>query len=822
METIERLRETEPDTKTTMVMLMLLCGSLTSFIYFMLNSISFFLMTISFISFLALIIMFVFNKNLLHIILRPVAVILMKTFFSIEVEGEENIRDLDSVLLAGNHSGLLDSLIVSVACKRPVNFIMTNEIFSWPYAGKIVGFFNVIPVVPGKGMDALNKGIDKLKDGRVLAIFPEGRCTEDGTLGRFHRGVARMQTKSNATLVPFAIKGGFEAWPIAGLPKPHKIIIKIGAPVDCKGLKEKEITDNLKATVQQIKDELDNRDKNAENDQILKMLQMETTTVAAENGLSIKENNEWRKLNYNQLSLQARKLSDRMTENGINKGMRIAILSEPRPEWAIACLGGFRAGATVVPLDTKLSVAEIKSILSDCKPSMLFVSNKFASQVSDIRKSVSSISNVYCIEEQSKFENIESISALKGFNSYNHNARTRDETALIVYTSGTTGTAKGVMISFNNLISQLNEINGLFNINSSDSFVSILPLNHLFEFTCGFLGVINAGGNINYVSKLHPKEIKKALNDNKATYMIVVPLFLNTLKKGIEKEIKNASRLEQLLFNFSFKLSALTSSRALKRIMFYPVHKQFGGKMKGFLCGGAPLDKETNTFFDRIGLTVYQGYGLTETSPVIAVNTPENNTAGSVGRPLSSIEINIADNGEILVKGPGVMNGYYNREDLTAEVIDNDGWFHTGDIGQIDKNGYLYITGRIKNMIVLGGGKKVFPEEVEAVISKSNLINEICVIGMTVDSGNKKGTEQVYAIIVPSDNLIKKYKNNKKALEQMINTEVTNLSNNLASYKRPSKVIISYVEFVKTSTRKIKRNLVSEWVYSQVNFTRAA
>lgn len=248
-----------------------------------------------------------------------------------------------------------------------------------------------------------------------------------------------------------------------------------------------------------------------------------------------------------------------------------------------------------------------------------------------------------------------------------------------------------------------------------------------------------------------------------------------------------------------------------------PIHKKFGGNLRGFICGGSPLNVETEQFFERIGIKIYQGYGLTETSPVISVNSPKNNRIGSVGKVLPTVKVKLSESNEILVKGTNLMQGYWLKPELNNEVIDNDGWFHTGDIGKLDNDGYLYITGRIKNLIVLAGGKKVLPEEVEKVLSNSQIIQEVCVLGIKSESGNKKDTEHVCAVIVPVEELKNEYKGDYKGLKVLIKKEVNKLSENLASYKRPSEIIVRLEELPKTTTKKIKRPVLKEMIENSIN-----
>jgi long-chain acyl-CoA synthetase len=254
------------------------------------------------------------------------------------------------------------------------------------------------------------------------------------------------------------------------------------------------------------------------------------------------------------------------------------------------------------------------------------------------------------------------------------------------------------------------------------------------------------------------------------------------------------------------------------RLLFPELHNQFGIKLRGFVSGGAPLDKEVEINFSALGFWILQGYGLTETSPVIAVNTYKAHKFGSVGKPLPGAEVRIlrekneSQEGEILTRGDHVMKGYYQDSEKTGEVI-KDGWLHTGDIGYIDSDGFLYITGRIRNLIVLGAGKKVFPEEVEQVMSRSPFIKEICVLGKTATKGLRKGCEEVYAVIVPNlDSFNTDERGDAQKIKDKISKELSWLAENLAEYKRIVDFEIWEKELPKTATRKIKRKVVSEMV----------
>ena len=365
------------------------------------------------------------------------------------------------------------------------------------------------------------------------------------------------------------------------------------------------------------------------------------------------------------------------------------------------------------------------------------------------------------------------------------------------------------------MLTQLSDLSDLyrkfFGNKQISSLLSILPMNHLFELTVGFSMILSWGLSIYYTKSLKPKDILSIMQEKNINFMIVVPAFLKLLKTGIETEIKASPKHVQLLFKLMYALTKFIPSYTIRKLMFYKIHKKFGGKFYGCISGGAPLDVSVGEFFERIGIRVFQGYGLTETSPVVSVNYDKCSDIASVGRPLNSVQAKVDPaTGELLLKGGSVMKGYYNRPELTAEVFTKDGWLHTGDIADIDKDGHIHITGRIKNMIVLSGGKKVFPEEVESVLEKSDKFAEVCVFGASRKSGTKEGTEDIVAVIVPAEAFKAQYSDEE--LQEKVRQEVKILSMRLAPYKRPVNIVVQKEPLPKTTTRKIKRKEVKELV----------
>lgn len=553
------------------------------------------------------------------------------------------------------------------------------------------------------------------------------------------------------------------------------------------------------------------------HESVLALMHSRVEKFASREALRLKEGGEIRSLTFGELSKRSIQLSSYLMETGFNHGERAAILSEARPEWAIAFFALIRAGATTVPLDIKLTETELKSILSDCNPTVLFTDSKHLELALKLPEFVPSIKHVYVVDDGKGNEKAPSIDQLQPREIHKGLERDKDEVAVLVYTSGTTGSPKGVMTTFSNLIFETSRFQDMVDLNENDRFLSILPLNHLLELTGGFLGILNLGGTVVFCHSLFPQEIIRTMKEEHITGMIAVPLFFKSLRSGLEREMRRKG--EEALAAFKAGLAkAEGQSMEVRKQMFAPVLAELGGALRVFISGGAPLELEVGQFFQALGIPVLEGYGLTETSPVIAGNSLRANKLGSVGQALPGVEVKIAKKspedteGEIVTRGPHVMKGYYKRDDLTRETIDADGWLHTGDIGHLDVDGFLFITGRIKNMIVLGGGKKIFPEEVEAAFGSATTVKEVCVLGKKSKEGFKEGPEEVCVVAVPADSLVHEHKDDKAAIQAAIKKELDTLAENLASYKRPTRLAICNEDLPKTATRKVKRQAVLEWL----------
>jgi len=543
---------------------------------------------------------------------------------------------------------------------------------------------------------------------------------------------------------------------------------------------------------------------------LLMFLEEKTNELGNNTALGMRSNVGWTELTYKGVGLLARRMGAYLIKSGIEKGDRVSILSQSMPEWTAAFFSIVIAGGTVVPLDIKLTEYELSSILSDCEPKILMVSCKYLETAIKMKEQIPSIQKIVLIDDRGANKDFDSLYTISDGNNVKWRHRSPNKTAIIIYTSGTTGTPKGVEVTYKNMMTQVASISQCFPLNSNDRLLSILPMNHLFELTVGYLTFLNLGTTIYYSKSLKPNDLFEIILAKKITFMIVVPAFLKMLKMSLETKISKYSPFHKAFYDLRFGLAKLIPFMCIRRILFRGLQRSMGGKFKGFLSGGAPLDVETAKFFNTIGMEVFEGYGLSEASPVVSLNKKGANKLGSVGRPIPGVQARIdAETGELQVMGPNIMKGYYNRPDLTKEAFTEDGWLKTGDIAFIDNDGFIHITGRIKNMIVLSGGKKVFPEEVEAVMELSDKFLEVCVFGAKRSGGQKDGSEDVVITVVPKEEVISQYQNDNE-LNQAMMQEVKELSKRLSNFKRPAFVNVSKEPLPRTATRKIKRKEVAK------------
>jgi long-chain acyl-CoA synthetase len=520
---------------------------------------------------------------------------------------------------------------------------------------------------------------------------------------------------------------------------------------------------------------------------------------------------------YSQLDKASGRLAGGFASMGIRPGDRVAILCDSRPRWGVVFFAALRCGAVVVPLDTRQGVAELGATLADARPRLLLVSSQHEAAATWLAGEQADLA-VLSIEPAGEATGFPSMDTVGTTDIPDCADMRAGDPAVLTYTSGTMGTSKGVVTTYGNLLFQIRAFAKVLHNDSHCRTVSILPLSHLFELTAGFLGLLYGGGRACYCSSLLPHEILTAMREQQVTCMVTVPLFLKLLADSIRREIGRQPAIRRALFRILQRLSPLLPMRS-RRHVFAALHRQFGGRLEYFICGGAPLDIATLTFFENLGLPVYQGYGLAETSPVIATNGPQGNRRGSVGKALPDVEICIAPNGEILTRGPHVMHGYFGNEELTKCIIDNEGWLHTGDLGYLDADGFLFISGREKNAIVLGSGKKVQPEELEAVLFEHPDIAEGCVVGVKGRSGLMIGSEEICAVAVASEEAMTRCGEQHEDPALLIRRVIEQRSRDIAPGMRPTRIVLRTEPLPRTTTRKVRRHDIRDWLNAEA--TRA-
>ncbi|MFQ5794342.1 MAG: AMP-dependent synthetase/ligase [Candidatus Bipolaricaulia bacterium] len=593
------------------------------------------------------------------------------------------------------------------------------------------------------------------------------------------------------------------------------------------------------------------------------MFQKSVQKFADSPALSSKKNKsagEYQAITYREMGEKVRALASGLVALGVEKGDRIALISENRPEWAIADIGMVHIGAINVAIFPTLPPGQVQYIVEDSESKIVFVSSKGQlAKALEVKKAVPAlrIITMDCPADADNdvitFDDVIQHGEDSPLSDADYEQRWRsvqpDDWASIIYTSGTTGDPKGAILSHHNFASNVEAAQDVLTHQPGDVLLSIAPLNHVMGRLGDHYLPLSCGAMVAYVQNL--RRVKQNMTEVKPHYMTLVPRFFELFQAGILANIAKESPIKKGIFHWALWVGKRRSrwtqtgrgvspllalqERLVDRLVFSKVREQLGLiRLKLFLSGSAPLPVDTAEFFDAIGLKILEGYGLTETSPLVAVNRPHRIKFGTVGPPVKDVEVNIVefdkerDDGEILVRGPNVMQGYYNKPDKTAEAIDDDGWFHTGDIGKFDEDGYLKITDRMKDLIVLSGGKKVAPQPIENRFKESLYISQVILVG-----DNQK---HVGALIVPAFGQVKDWVENHGIgvnskdtgelaehleVNRLFRDEIQRLSgrladySELADYEKISCFKLVDDEFtvengMMTPTLKVKRRVVME------------
>ncbi len=604
------------------------------------------------------------------------------------------------------------------------------------------------------------------------------------------------------------------------------------------------------------------------------MLQESFARHAGKTALRRKEGGAWHGVTYGELHSRCERVSAGLFHSGFGRGDRAAIIGPSSADWISAYVGILRLGGIVVPVDRELKSSELRHVLTDCEARVIFVAPEYLETLLEIAAELSPVKRIVLLlsrsdageylsqelallrdveeelkllleilplspEQDSKLRDLawrvsgcldgaswssgdmneiddplspnEAVKKellrsgrLLALDEFMRESPTppsshkSDDTALILYTSGTTGRSKGALLSHGNIVSNIRAAATHFMLDNTMHTLSFLPINHVFEQVCGVFLPLSLGGTVSFAESL--KKLGENLVEVRPTFFTGVPAVYRLFHDRILKKIRTGT-LSNLLFSLPIA----------RRLVTAKIRKSFAGDTV-FISGGAALDPAIAAGLLRFGFTLYQGYGVTETSPVISAECRGKTRLGSVGPLLEGVEVRIegVDSngvGEILVRGPNVMQGYFKNPQATAEALAG-GWYHTGDLGRLDREGFLHVCGRVKNLIVTPNGKNVYPEEVENELLKSRFIAEVMVYGHRIDTVS----EEVHAIIFPNQDALDDHQRTTRSgpmseadVEELIRGEVRQASNNLADYKRVKKFTIREDEFPKTTTRKIKR-----------------
>lgn len=513
--------------------------------------------------------------------------------------------------------------------------------------------------------------------------------------------------------------------------------------------------------------------------------------------METRRNGSWEGLTYNQLFKKVHLLASFLGSQKLGHGKKIAVMSESCSEYPLAVLSILKAGCIVVPIDYKLSSTEISSILNHCECDAIFVGIHEKDLWNEVQAGLNHQMQSFSLDDENGVHSLCEGQIIHK----TYPKRSDDDMALLVYTSGTTGNPKGVMLSLRNILCQMDSISRRYKV-FGKRFLSILPLNHLFEFTAGCLFPLSQGATIYYGRSSLPTDIIYFFQEKMITHQFCVPLVLNAFYQSIQRKIEKLPTYKRLILKILMIVSAFIPLNK-RKFLFKDIHKAFGNHMEIFMSGGAALNDNVYNFFSRVGLHVSQGYGLSEMSPLVSMNLKDKNKKGSVGVPLEEIEVKIDEEGVIHLRGPNVMLGYYKNPDETKNVISPTGWLNTGDIGYIDKEGFLFITGRKKCLIVLDRGKNIHPEEIESVFSQSSIVRDVMALGRKVE-----GKEQLSCIIVPTEEYIQKFSHDLQLLEKEVIANLSKLRDRLAAYKWPQHFSVRIDELPKTTTKKIARSKI--------------
>ena len=503
--------------------------------------------------------------------------------------------------------------------------------------------------------------------------------------------------------------------------------------------------------------------------------------------------------------------------NLVPKGSRIAILSETRYEWYVTYLATTNGTGCVVPLDKELHPDEILNMLERAEIDILVFSSTKLAVVNEIYGKVGSIKYYICMDETDDNRFLSYPAVIKdgedklkaGDKTFTEATIDPNEMTILLFTSGTTSKSKAVMLCQRNICKNLMSMFSMLYIDRSDIFFSVLPLHHTYECTCGFLGQVYRGSTVAVCEGL--RYITTNIKEARPTCVLMVPVMLEMFYKAIMKKVKEDPKTyDKLMKGIKISKFLMKFHIDVRRKLFAQIHETFGGRLRLIILGGAPVNPEILQFFQDIGFLCVQGYGLTECAPILALNRDKDFKNEAAGLPLPGCDVKILNPdedgiGEFISKGDNNFLGYYKDPEATAAALDSDGYYHTGDLGYIDKDGFCIITGRKKNVIIAKNGKNVFPEEIEYLLSLSPFVAESVVSG---EDDKIKNDIIIKASIFPDMEQVETKLGkdpSEEEITKLLNTVVAEVNEKLVNYKKIKKVVYRPTEFEKNTSKKIKR-----------------
>lgn len=521
------------------------------------------------------------------------------------------------------------------------------------------------------------------------------------------------------------------------------------------------------------------------------------------------------KVTYQELLENILRFGTALQQLGIKERTHIAIIGENRVQWGIAYLTLMSFNYVVVPIDKNLTSNEILNIIHESDAEAIIFSDTYQQLLFEKKDVLKRLKHFITMDTKKTSDSFlsmpEMITTTQPINANQLPKINPDELGEIIFTSGSLGRAKGVMLSQSNLVSNLMNMTKMLFIFPDDKFLSVLPIHHTYECTCGFLCPVFSGASVHFARSL--KTVTEDIQKVHATMLLGVPLLFEKMFRAIYKAIEK-DKVKSVIMKPLISITDFASKagwKNSKKKIFHELHSKFGGSVRLFIAGGAAPDPKVSKGLREFGFNFVQGYGLTETSPILALNQLDNFKDNAAGLPLPGIQIkiNTPDEegvGEIFAKGPSVMLGYYKNEKFTTEAFE-DGWFKTGDLGCFDEDGFLHISGRKKNVIIANNGKNIFPEEIEDILHRSPYVLESLVFGEKDDKHDERIAAQIF---VDAEAFIEySEKNNVPITEELIQQKISEViketNEQLASFKQIKKFYIRQQEFEKTTTQKIKR-----------------